>query len=146
MGRMGGAIAAALVLLQAGHALAQAPTATQSAPQNKYPDPRCTAPKFQALPQGGDAKNDSSDAAKTALYDYEVRQFNREAEAYHTCLYHYIDKASHDARQIQEQANADVKRITDKANAQVGAIRAQIHKANSDAKNASTSPQSTLTR
>lgn len=136
MGRTYGAIAAVMFLLHAGQTAAQTPS------PNAYPAPRCTPPKFQVLPQAEDAKNTSTDAAKAALYEIEVKQFNREALAYHACLRKYIEAANQEAKRIQDQTDAEVKKITDNANASIATIHEQISKATADIKNASTAPES----
>lgn len=130
--------AAAMILLHTGHTTAQT-----SAP-NKYPDPRCGLPEFEVLPQAEDAK--TPDKTKANLYDYEVRQYNREVEAYVACIRKYVAKADGDAQRIQAQANEDVKRITDNANASIAVIRAHIHKATANAKKISNTPASDLVR
>ncbi len=119
-------VAAAMVSLLAGNVTAQT-----NGP-NRYPSPRCGQPKFEVLPQAEDAK--APDQAKASFYDYEVRQYNREVEAYGKCVRSYVAKANRDAQQIQAQANKDVKRIMDDANASIAAIRAQIRKATANAK------------
>src|SRR5215469_8318098 len=110
-----------MILLCAGHAAAQSYT------PNRYPGPRCGLPEFEVLPQAEDAK--TPDKTKSNLYDYEVRQYNREVDAYSKCIRNYIAKANGDALRIQAQANEDTKRITDRANASISVIRAQIRKA-----------------
>lgn len=94
---------------------------------NKYPDPRCGLPEFEVLPQIEDSK--TSDKMKASLYDYEVRQYNREVEAYSACIRNYIAKADRDVQRIQAQANDDVKRIMDNANASIALIQAHVRKA-----------------
>lgn len=94
---------ATAILLYASHAAAQTYT------PNKYPGPRCGLPEFEVLPQAEDAK--TPDKAKADLYEYEVRQYNREVEAYTVCIRNYVAKASRDAQGIQAQANQDVKRM-----------------------------------
>ena len=136
MGRKEAIAAATMILLHAGYATAQT-----YAP-NKYPNPRCGLPEFEVLPQAEDSK--TPDKTKASLYDYEVRQYNREVEAYGTCIRNYIAKADHDAQGIQAQANEDVKRITDNANASIAMIRAHIRKATANAKKISNTPASAL--
>ena len=138
MGRREAIAAATMILLCAGHAAAQSYT------PNKYPDPRCGLPEFEVLPQAEDAK--TPDKTKANLFDYEVRQYNREVEAYSVCIRKYIAKANSDAQRIQAQANEDVKRITDNANASVAMIRAQIRKATANAKKISNTPATALVR
>lgn len=132
--------AAAILLLPAAlsssHAIAQTPGPA------KYPAPRCGVPEFEVLPQAEDPK--TPDQAKANLYDYEVRQYDREVKAYGACMRNYIAKADRDARQIQAQADEEVKRITDNANASVAVIQAQIRKAAADAKRISNTPASAL--
>jgi len=128
--------AATTILLFAGHAAAQTYTS------NRYPSPRCGLPEFEVLPQAEDAK--TPDKTKANLFDYEVRQYNREVEAYNVCIRKYIAKANSDAQRIQAQANEDVKRITDKASASIAMIRAQIRKATANAKKISNTPPSAL--
>ena len=124
--------AAAIVLLPPGQGNAQ------TFVLSKYPGPRCGVPEFEVLPQAEDPK--TPDQAKASLYDYEVRQYNREVEAYGACMRNYIAKANRDAQQIQTQANDEVKRITDNANASIAVIQAQIRKATADAKKISNTP------
>ena len=124
------------ILLYAGHAAAHTYT------PNKYPGPRCGPPEFEVLPQAEDAK--TPDKTKVSLYDYEVRQYNREVSAYNVCIRGYIAKANSDAQRIQAQANEDAKRITDNANASIAMIRAQIRKATANAKKISNTPASAL--
>lgn len=124
------------VLLSSGAAIAQ------TAGRAKYPAPRCGVPEFEVLPQAEDPK--TPDQAKANLYDYEVRQYNREVKAYSACMRNYIAKANRDAQQIQAQASEQVKRITDNANASVAMIQAQIRKAAADAKRISNTPASAL--
>lgn len=128
--------AATAILLFAGQAVAQT-----HAP-NKYPGPHCALPEFEVLPQAEDAK--TPDKMKANLYDYEVRQYNREVEAYTVCMRNYVAKANRDAQGIQAQANQDVKRITDNANASIAIIQAQIRKATADVKKISNTPASAL--
>ena len=135
-GRKAAIAAATAALLCAGHAAAQTYT------QNKYPGPHCGLPEFEVLPQAEDAK--TPDKTKANLYDYEVRQYNREVEAYNVCTRNYIAKANSDAQRIQAQANEEAKRITDNANASVAMIRAQIRKAMANAKKISDTPASAL--
>ena len=138
-------IAAAIaILLCAGHAAAQTDPRTdpQTNPLSKYPGPHCGLPEFEVLPQAEDAK--TPDKTKANLYDYEVRQYNREVEAYNVCTRNYIAKANSDAQRIQAQANEEAKRITDNANASVAMIRAQIRKAMANAKKISDTPASAL--
>jgi hypothetical protein len=131
------AIAAAIaILLYAGHAAAQT-----HAP-NKYPGPRCGLPEFEVLPQAEDAK--TPDKTKANLFDYEVRQYNREVNAYSVCIRNYIAKANSDAQRTQAQANEDAKRIMDNAKASIAMIRAQIRKATANAKKISNTPASAL--
>src|SRR5215469_16499847 len=118
--------AATMILLHAGYATAQA-----DVPSN-YPGPHCGQPRFEVLPQAEDAK--APDQAKASFYDYEVRQYNREVEAYGKCMGNYIAKANRDVQRIQSQAKTDVKRITDNANASVADIRSQIRKAAANVK------------
>ena len=125
-----------LMLLQVGYATAQS-----DAP-GKYPAPRCRQPLFQALPQAQDAR--APDQAQASLNDYQVRQYNREVEAYDACMHNYIAKANRDALRIRAQANKDVKRITDNANASIAMIRAQVRQATVKAKKLSNIPASTL--
>jgi hypothetical protein len=113
-------------LLLTGHAVSQTPV------PNSYPAPRCGQPKFEALPQAEDSK--APDQTKANFYAYELRQYNREVEAYGACMRKYIAKANRDAQRIQTQANSDVKRITDNANASIAVIRAQIRKAMANVK------------
>jgi len=115
-----------LVLLHTGHPFAQ------SSVSNKYPAPRCEQPKFEALPQTEDAK--APDQARANFYAYELRQYNREVEAYSVCMRKYIAKANRDAQRVQTQASKDVKQITDNANASIAVIRAQIRRATSNMK------------
>lgn len=126
------------ILLCAGQAAAQSYTL------NKYPGPHCGLPEFEVLPQAEDAK--APDKTKANLYDYEVRQYNREVVAYSVCVRNYIAKANSDAQRIQAQANEDAKRITDNANASIAMIRAQIRKATENAKKISNIPASALVR
>ena len=134
MRRMEAIAAATAILLYAGQAAGQAP--------NKYPAPRCGLPEFEVLPEAEDAK--TPDKTKANLYDYEVRQYNREVEAYTACIRNYVAKANRDAQGIQAQANEDVKRITDNANASIAIIQAQIRKATANAKKISNTPPSAL--
>jgi hypothetical protein len=137
MGRKQEAIAAAtIILLYAGHATAQTYV------PKKHADPRCRLPEFEVLPQAEDAK--TPDQAKTSLYDYEVRQYNREVEDYDVCVHNYIARANRDAQRIRAQENEDVKRITDSANASIALIQAQIRKAAANAKKTSNTPASAL--
>ena len=136
MGRKEAIAAAIAILLYAGHAAAQT-----HAP-NKYPGPRCGLPEFEVLPQGEDAK--TPDKTKANLFDYEVRQYNREVNAYSVCIRNYIAKANSDAQRTQAQANEDAKRIMDNAKASIAMIRAQIRKATANAKKISNTPASAL--
>ena len=135
-GRKQAIAAATAILLCAGHA------AAQTDPLTNYPGPRCGLPEFEVLPQAEDAK--TPDKTKANLYDYEVRQYNREVEAYGACIRKYVAKANSDAQHIQDQANEDAKRITDKANASVAVIQAQVRKATANAKKISNTPASAL--
>ena len=128
--------AATMILLHAGYATAQA-----DVPSN-YPGPHCGQPRFEVLPQAEDAK--APDQAKASFYDYEVRQYNREVEAYGVCIRKYIAKANRDAQTIRTQANKDVKRINDDANASITMIKAQIRKAAANAKKISNTPANGL--
>jgi hypothetical protein len=143
-GRKAAIAAATAALLCAGHAAAQTDPRTdpQTNPLSKYPGPHCGLPEFEVLPQAEDAK--TPDKTKANLYDYEVRQYNREVEAYGACIRNYIAKANGDAQRIQAQANEDAKRITDNANASVAVIQAQIRKAAANAKKISNTPASAL--
>ncbi|HEX4637157.1 MAG TPA: hypothetical protein VH189_13300 [Rhizomicrobium sp.] len=136
MGRKEAIAAATAILLCAGHA------AAQTHASNTYPGPPCRPPEFEVLPQAEDAK--TPDKLKANLYDYEVRQYNREVEAYSVCIRKYIAKANSDAQRIQAQANEEAKRITEKANASVAMIQAQIRKATANAKKISNTPASAL--
>ena len=136
MGRKEAIAAATTILLSAGHAAALADT------PDKYPGPRCGLPEFEVLPQAEDAK--TPDKTKANLYDYEVRQYNREVAAYSACIRKYIAKANSDAQRIQAQANEDAKKITDKANASVAVIQAQIRKATANERKISNTPASAL--
>ncbi len=136
MGRKEAIAAVTTILLCAGHAAAQTYT------PNKYPGPRCGPPEFEVVPQAEDAK--TPDKTKATLFDYEVRQYNREVNAYSVCIRNYIAKANSDAQRIQTQANEDAKRITDNANASIAMIQAQIRKATANAKKISNTPASTL--
>jgi hypothetical protein len=136
VGRKEAMTAATILLLYAGHAAAQPHT------PNKYPGPRCGLPEFEILPQAEDAK--TPDKTKANLYDYEVRQYNREVEAYNVCIRNYIAKANSDAQRIQAQANEDAKRIIDNANSSIAMIRAQIRKATANAKKISNTPANAL--
>jgi hypothetical protein len=129
-------VAAIVIFLCANHAGAQAHT------PNAYPGPRCPQPEFEVLPQAEDAK--TPDKLKSNLYDYEVRQYNREVDAYTACIRKYIAKANSDAERVQSQAAEAAKRITDNANASVAIIRTQIRKATADAKKVSNTPASAL--
>lgn len=126
MRRKGAIIGATLILLHVGD------TAAQTHVPNKYPDPRCSLPEFEVLPQTEDSK--TSDKMKASLYDYEVRQYNREVEAYSACLRNYIATADRDMQRIQAQANNDVKRIVDNANAFIALIQAHVRKATANEK------------
>jgi hypothetical protein len=128
---------ATTILLYAGHA-----DAAQTYTPSKYPGPRCGLPEFEVLPQAEDAK--TPDKTKANLYDYEVRQYNREVEAYSACIRNYVAKANSDAQRIQDQANEDAKRITDNANASIAVIREQVRKATANAKKISNTPASAL--
>ena len=128
--------AVATIFLSASHA------AAQTRAPHEYPGPHCAPPEFEVLPQADDAK--TPDKMKSNLYDYEVRQYNREVEAYSVCIRKYIVKANSDAQRIQAQAAEEVKRITDDANASVAVIRAQIRKATANAKKISNTPASAL--
>ena len=132
--------AAAAILLHAAGAGAQT-----NAPLNfpaKYPGPRCPAPEFEVLPQAEDPN--TTDQAKASLKDYEVRQYDREVEAYGACMRNYIAKANRDAARIQAEADQAVKQITDSANASERVIQAQIRKAQAEAKKLSNTPASAL--
>lgn len=131
-------VAATMILLHAGRAAAQTDV------PNKYPAPHCGQPKFEILPQAEDAK--APDQAKASFYDYEVRQYNREVEAYGACMRNYIAKANRDAQRIQTQAKTEVKRITDNANASIAFIRAQIRRAAANAKKISNTGANAMVR
>jgi hypothetical protein len=128
--------AATAIFLCASHAVAQ------PHPQHEYPGPACRLPEFEVLPEAEDAK--TPDKTKANLYDFEVRQYNREVEAYSVCIRRYIAKANSDAQQIQAQAADEAKRITDNANASIAVIRSQIRKATANAKKISNTPASAL--
>jgi len=136
VGRKYAIAAAAAILLYAG------PAAAQTHPPDKYPGPHCGLPEFEVLPQAEDAK--TPDKMKANLYDYEVRQYNREVEAYGLCIRRYIAKANGDAQRIQSQAAEEAKRITDNANASVAVIRSQIRKAAANARKISNTPATAL--
>jgi hypothetical protein len=138
VGRREAIAAATTILLCASHAAAQIYT------PNKYPGPRCGQPEFEVLPEAEDAK--TPDKTKANLFDYEVRQYNREVKAYSVCIRNYIAKANSDAQRIQAQANEDAKRITDNANASIAMIQAQIRKATVNAKKISNTPANALAR
>ena len=138
MGRREAIAAATTILLYA------APAAAQAYIPNKYPGPSCGLPEFEVLPQAEDAK--TPDKTKANLFDYEVRQYNREVEAYNVCIRKYVAKANSDAQRIQDQANEEAKRITDNANASIAMIRAQIRKATANAKKISNTPASALVK
>lgn len=108
----------------------------------KYPGPRCGTPEFEVLPQAEDPN--TTDQAKTSLKDYEVRQYNREVEAYGACMKAYIAKAKGDAARIQAEADAETKRINDSAHASIGMIQAEIDKATANAKKLTNTPASAL--
>lgn len=127
---------ATVILLQVGYATAQ------TFVPDKYPAPHCGQPQFQVLPQAQDAK--APDQAQASLNGYEVRQYNREVEAYDACMRNYIAKANRDAQRIRNQANKDVKRITDNAYASIAMIRAQVRKATANVKKISNTPASAL--
>jgi hypothetical protein len=111
---------------------------------SKYPDPPCQQPEFEVLPQAEDAK--TPDQAKANLYDYEVRQYNREVEAYDACMHNYISKANRDAEKIRSDANEEVKRILDNANASIANVRAHIERAEAEVKKTSNTPPSALVK
>jgi hypothetical protein len=136
VGRKEAIAAVTTILLYASHAVAQTST------PDKYPGPHCALPEFEVLPEAEDAK--TPDKTKANLYDYEVRQYNREVEAYSVCIKNYIAKANSDAQTIQAQAAEEAKRITDNANASIAAIRAQIRSATANAKKISNTPASSL--
>jgi hypothetical protein len=136
VGRNVAIAAATMILLCADHAVAQTDTL------NTYPGPRCGLPEFQVLPQAEDAK--TPDKTKANLFDYEVRQYNREVNAYSVCIRNYIARANSDAQRIRTQANEDTKRITDNANASIAIIQAQIRKTTANAKKISNTPASDL--
>lgn len=130
--------AATTIFLYASH------TSAQTRSPNSYPGPRCLQPEFEVLPQAEDPK--TPDKLKSNLYDYEVRQYKREVDAYIVCIRRYITKANSDALRIQTQATEEAKQITDNANASVAAIRSQIRKAAASAKKISDTPASALVR
>ena len=104
----------------------------------KYAPPRCAQPRFNVLPQAQDSQ--APDQAKASYYDYEVRQYNREVEAYSRCIKNYVAKANRDVKQIQDNAAAEAKRTTDAANSSVAVIRSQIRKAAASARKLSGKP------
>ncbi|HEY4275719.1 MAG TPA: hypothetical protein VGM68_09560 [Rhizomicrobium sp.] len=104
----------------------------------KYAPPRCAQPHFSVLPQAQDSQ--APDQAKASYYDYEVRQYNREVEAYSRCIKNYVAKADRDARKIQEDAAAEAKRITETADASAAVIHAQIRKATASVRKLSGKP------
>jgi hypothetical protein len=104
----------------------------------KYPPPRCAQPYFSVLPQAQDAQ--APDQAKANYHDYEVRQYNREVEAYSQCIKNYVAKAERDAKQIEDNAAAEAKRITDAANSSAAVIQAQIRKATASVRKLSGKP------
>lgn len=136
LGRKDAIAAIAAILLFQTHADAQ-----PNAPR-KYPGPQCVQPEFEVLPEAEDPK--ATDKLKANLYDYEVRQYNREVEAYSSCIRKYMAKAKGDAQRIQDRANQEAKRITDEANASIAVIQAQMHKAEANAKKISGTPVSKL--
>ena len=147
MNRNRAATAAAMaILLHAGCAAAQTNSLTSSAANfpTKYPGPHCAAPEIEVLPQAEDPK--TPDAAKASLKDYEVRQYNREVEAYGACMKNYIARAKGDAARIQAEADAEVKRITDSAHASIAVIQSQIRQAQANAKKLSSTPASALVK
>ena len=133
------AAAAAIFLLHTGSARAQ--TTLPNFP-DKYPSPHCAAPEFEVLPQAEDPK--TPDQAKASLHDYEVRQYNREVDAYGACMKNYIAKANRDAARIQGEADDAVKRITERAKTSIATIQAQIRKARAEAKRLGNIPASAL--
>lgn len=92
-----------------------------------YPAPQCTRPQIDLVwPESGNQ-------AAVANFNVKVREFNRGAAAYDSCIHDYIDKANRDIQRIQDKANTDVKEITTRANASIKAIQDKARQAAADA-------------
>jgi ElaB/YqjD/DUF883 family membrane-anchored ribosome-binding protein len=83
---------------------------------------------------GAGADYDSGDIGS---YNSKIKAFNKQAQAYDSCMHAYIDKANADTKRIQDKANADLKQISERANAAMKTIQDKIRQAVSDANSVS---------
>jgi hypothetical protein len=95
-----------------------------------YPDPDCTKPQVKLVKPS--AWNDQSGSVEN--YNARVKKFNRDTDAYSSCMHAYIDKANLDVKTIQDKANADLKQITERANASMKVIQDKIARSVIEAK------------
>lgn len=131
-------LAALLTCLSSG---AWPQAGTPEALPDGYPDPQCTKPKVNMVrPEVKmNTSGNAVDSGAVGSYNSKVKQFNRDAAAYNSCMHAYVDKANGDVKRIQEKANADLKQITDRANASMKAIQDKIRQAVTDANSLSAS-------
>ena len=97
-------IVTALTLPVASQPAAPAPSAMlagSNMPPDFYPHPTCVKPTEKLVAPGN-----SPDAMNS--YNMRVREFNKRAAAYNTCLKTYIDKAQNDINAIQAIVHAAV--------------------------------------
>jgi hypothetical protein len=102
----------------------------QTAAPEPYPDPQCIKPQATSLSATG---INATDPVQVGRYNAKIRDFNRAAAAYSSCMRAYIDNANRDVTVIQEKANADLKQITERANASMKAIQDKVRQAAADA-------------
>ena len=105
-----------------------------------YPEPRCQRPEISKIDKPLSSFGASGfGSGAVGSYNAKVKAFNKEADAYDTCMHAYIDKANVDVKRIQDKANADLKRISDQANLSMHAIQDRIRQAVSEANDVSAS-------
>jgi len=108
--------------------------AAEALPGAGYPDPQCKKPQTNAVKPTG---VDTTDPGEVGRYNLRIKEFNRDAAAYGTCMHAYIDKANDDVKVVQDKANADLKQITERANASMKAIQDKIRAAVAEASSVS---------
>jgi len=94
----------------------------------QYPLPDCQKPEMKLImPESERSGN------MWMPNNARIEKFNKEANAFDSCMHRYIDNANSEVKKIQDKANNDLKQITDNANAAMKEIQDKIRQAVNDA-------------
>jgi hypothetical protein len=111
------------VILFSGMACAQA---------RDYPPAPCNRPQASLIkPPDYNSKN--GNWAGADVYNSKIKEYNRQAADYNSCIHSYIGTAQAELKRIQSDANDRLKRITDEANAQLKRVGEKIAMAEKEA-------------